>query len=244
MQLPTNLAIAIIMDGNGRWATGRGLPVTEGHRAGGRALRRCVEAALDLAVAELTVYAFSTENWQRSEHEVQALMHLFCELLEREVPDLHAQGVRVRFMGREQGLSQAVLDKMRWAREVTTENSCMTLAIAFNYGGRAEVVDAARAVAAAGGPDAITEQAICGALYLPDMREPDLIVRTAGEQRTSNFLLWQGAYSELVFLDILWPDFNVDALRSAIGQYAARERRYGRRLDNAPGVAAAKAAGA
>lgn len=227
--VPRGLSVAIIMDGNGRWAAQRDVPVTEGHRAGGKALRRTVEAALELGVRELTVYAFSTENWRRSPDEVAGIMSLFLELLEREAPDLHEQGVRMRFMGRREGLDDSLLQRMRWAEQLTLDNERMTLVIAFNYGGRAEIVDAARELARAGSADAIDETAISSALYLPDLREPDVIVRTAGEQRTSNFLLWQGAYSELVFTDTLWPDFDASALRDALATFARRERRFGGR---------------
>jgi undecaprenyl diphosphate synthase len=231
MNLPKDLAIAIIMDGNGRWAAARDLPVTDGHRAGGRALRRTVEAALELSVSELTVYAFSTENWTRSPDEVAGLMQLFCDLLDSEVPDLDEQGVKVRFIGGEAGLPDPVLERMTWARELTAGNERMTLVIAFNYGGRAEIVQAARRAAAQHGVDGIDDDTIAAALHAPDLRDPDMIVRTAGEQRTSNFLVWQGAYSELVFTDVLWPDFDLDALRACIVDYAGRERRYGGRLD-------------
>ncbi|MBC7644090.1 MAG: di-trans,poly-cis-decaprenylcistransferase [Thermoleophilia bacterium] len=226
------------MDGNGRWATRRDLPVTEGHRAGGTALRRATEAALDLHVSELTVYAFSTENWRREAPEVEGIMELFVELLTREVPDLNEEGVRMRFMGRREGLSGHVIERMEWAESATVTNTRMTLTIAFNYGGRAEIVDAARALAARDGADAITEESISAALYLGDLRDPDLIIRTAGEQRTSNFMVWQGAYSELVFTDTLWPDFNIADLAAALRDYAHRERRFGGRDAAVPTIAA------
>lgn len=229
--LPTGCSVAIIMDGNGRWAQRRNLPVTEGHRAGGRALRRTVEAALDLGIAELTVYAFSTENWTREPAEVAGLMQLFSELLTTETPDLHKQGVQMRFLGRQDGLPTDLVAQMREAEQLTVANDRMTLAIAFNYGGRAEVVDAARKVVLAHGVDALSEAAISSALYEPSMREPDVIVRTAGELRTSNFMIWQGAYAELVFLDTLWPDFGLDDLTEVLQQYAGRERRYGGRVE-------------
>ena len=228
------------MDGNGRWAVRRGLPVTEGHRVGGTALRRATEAALDLRISELTVYAFSTENWRREAPEVEGIMELFVELLTREVPDLHEEGVRMRFMGRRAGLSDHVVERMEWAESTTHDNTSMTLTIAFNYGGRAEIVDAARAIAADGGVEAITEDSLSGALYLPDLRDPDMIIRTAGEQRTSNFLIWQGAYAELVFTDTLWPDFDIGDLSAALREYGQRERRFGGRDAAAIEVAGAR----
>jgi undecaprenyl diphosphate synthase len=232
-QTPRDLAVAIIMDGNGRWADQRGLSVTEGHRAGGTALRRTVEAALDLGVAELTVYAFSTENWSRSPDEVRGIMQLFVELLEREVPDLHEQGVHMGFIGRREGLADPILECMEWAERTTADNDRLKLVIAFNYGGRAEIVDAAQSLVEDGRP--ITEEAISATLYTSRQRDPDLIIRTAGEHRISNFLIWQGAYAELVFSDVLWPDFGHDELASALGEYARRERRFGGRLATATG---------
>lgn len=234
--VPIGTSIAIIMDGNGRWAEQHGHDVTEGHRVGGRALRRTVEAALDLRVDELTVYAFSTENWQRPAGEVTGIMELFVELLTREVPDLDNEGVRMRFIGRHDGLSDRILERMEWAETTTRGNERMTLVIAFNYGGRAEIVDAARAIASKHGVEGITEAAISEALYLPDLRHPDLIIRTAGERRTSNFLVWQGAYSELVFTDVLWPDFGIEPLELALREYAGRDRRFGGRSPSAAGV--------
>jgi undecaprenyl diphosphate synthase len=227
--LPVGLAVAIIMDGNGRWAQQHGLPVTEGHRAGGTALRRATEAALDLHVTELTVYAFSTENWRRDADEVDGIMALFVELVTREAPELFERGCRMRFTGRREGLASFITERMEWAEQLTRTAEQMTLTIAFNYGGRAEIADAARRIAREHGADAITEESIGEALYLPDLRDPDLIIRTAGEQRTSNFLVWQGAYSELVFTDTLWPDFDLDTLAAALREYATRERRYGGR---------------
>lgn len=227
--LPIGLAVAIIMDGNGRWAQKRDLSVTEGHRAGGRALRRTVEESLDLSIAELTVYAFSTENWTRDPAEVTGLMELFHELLTTETPDLHQQGVRMRFIGRREGLPTNLVERMRTSEDLTSDNTAMTLTIAFNYGGRAEIVDAARAVAAEQGANAISEESIAAALYEPQLRDPDIIIRTAGEQRTSNFLIWQGAYSELVFVDTFWPDFGRGDLLVALSEFSNRERRFGGR---------------
>ena len=233
--MPTGCAIAIIMDGNGRWASRQGLPVTEGHRAGGKALRRTVEAALDLEIGELTVYAFSTENWRRSPAEVAGIMQLFGEMLDTEVPDLHLQGVRMRFLGRRQEISPELQQRMEWAEQMTGDNTRMTLAIAFNYGGRAEVIDAARTVVEQGGVEALDEGSVSRHLYLSDMREPDMIIRTAGEQRVSNFMLWQGAYSELHFTDTLWPDFGIGDLQVALDDLDGRERRYGGRSDAVAG---------
>lgn len=223
--------IAIIMDGNGRWARRQGLSVTEGHREGGRALRRVTEAALDLGVRELTVYAFSTENWRRDADEVAGIMQLFVELVTREAPALVERGCRMRFLGRREGLEREIVERMEWAEQLTCAATRMSLVIAFNYGGRAEIVDAARRVAREGGIDAITEESISGALYAPDLAEPDLIIRTAGEQRISNFLVWQGAYSELVFTDTLWPDFSTDDLAAALREYGRRDRRFGGRAE-------------
>lgn len=228
VELPHGLAIGIIMDGNRRWAQRRHVPVTAGHRAGATALRRTVEAAIELSVAELTVYAFSTENWSRPKREVNGIMRLFAEMLEREVPELHRQGVRVRFLGRREGLSEALLERMDASEQMTATNTTMTLAIAFNYGGRAEVVDAARALIERG--QELTEDGLSQAMYEPQMRDPDLVIRTSGEQRMSNFLLWEAAYSEFVFIDTLWPDFGIEDLAAAIREFAERERRYGGRV--------------
>jgi undecaprenyl diphosphate synthase len=223
-------AIAIIMDGNGRWAESRGLPVSEGHRAGARALRRTVEAAIDLGVRSLTVYAFSTENWGRPQEEVEGLMEIFEETIEREHPDLAAQGVRTRFLGRRDRAPAALQERMAALEEETAANTKIDLWIAFDYGGRAELVEAARRLAESGlDPDEIDEQAFADALYAPNLPEPDLLIRTSGEQRISNFLLWQLAYSELVFVDRLWPDFDERDLRSALQEYAGRRRRFGGR---------------
>ncbi len=223
-------SVAIIMDGNGRWATARGLDVNAGHAEGGATLRRTVESALDLRVSELTVYAFSTENWRRSADEVHGIMELFVDILAREVPDLAREGVKMRFIGRRSGLSERVLDQMQWAESSTTSGDRLTLVIAFNYGGRAEIVDAVRAAAAEHGIDALTEELVSEHMYASDLSEPDLIIRTGGDQRISNFLVWQGAYSELVFTQVLWPDFSFDTLADALREYASRERRFGGRV--------------
>jgi undecaprenyl diphosphate synthase len=218
------------MDGNGRWAEQRGLPVAEGHRAGTRALRRTVEAAIDLGVRSLAVYAFSTENWTRSAQEVEDLMAIFGETIERELPDLAAQGVRSRFVGRRDRAPAALREQMERLEVETAGNDRLHLWIAFDYGGRAEIVEAVRAVVASGVPPArVDEQLVSSHLYAPDMPDPDLLIRTSGELRVSNFLLWQLAYAELVFVDRLWPDFGAEDLRSALEDYAGRRRRFGGR---------------
>jgi undecaprenyl diphosphate synthase len=223
-------SVAIIMDGNGRWARRRGLPVAAGHRAGTRALRRTVEAAIDLGVETLVVYAFSTENWSRSDEEVSALMEIFAETIDRELPDLAAQGVRTRFLGRRDRASDALRAKMESLEAETAENERLNLWIAFDYGGRAELVEAARRLVEAGvEPDEIDEAALAARLYAPDMPDPDLLIRTSGELRLSNFLLWQLAYAEFAFVDTLWPDFGEAELRSALHEYAKRRRRFGGR---------------
>lgn len=230
---PTGLRVAIIMDGNGRWADRRGVSVTEGHRAGADALHRATEAALELGVKELTVYGFSTENFTRDADEVAGIMQLFMEQVEREAPIMVERRSRMCFMGRRELLGDEIRERMRWAEELTDRpDPAMTLCIAFAYGGRAEIVDAARAAITAGGgdPAALTEQSLREHLYRPELGDPDLIIRTAGEQRTSNFLVWQSAYSELVFSDTLWPDFDTHDLASAIDVYATRERRFGGRV--------------
>jgi undecaprenyl diphosphate synthase len=223
-------AVAIIMDGNGRWAEQRGLPVAAGHREGTRALRRTVEAAIDLGVESLAVYAFSTENWTRPAGEVDDLMEIFGETIERELPDLANEGVRTRFIGRRDRAPVELLRKMESLEAETAENDRLRLWIAFDYGGRAELVEAARRIAAGVvEPDAVDEELLAGHLYAPDMPDPDLLIRTSGEFRISNFLLWQLAYAELVFTDTLWPDFGADELRSALEAYAQRRRRFGGR---------------
>jgi len=215
------------MDGNGRWARRRGLPVAAGHRAGTKALRRTVEAAIDLGVESLAVYAFSTENWTRPLEEVQLLMEIFTETIERELPDLVRQGVRTRFIGRRDRAPDALQQRMAALEAETEGNRTLDLWIAFDYGGRAEIVDSAnRAVA---GRREVDEGTFATYLNAPDMPDPDLLIRTSGELRISNFLLWQLAYAELVFVDTLWPDFGVDQLRAAIDNYASRRRRFGGR---------------
>ena len=216
------------MDGNGRWAETRGLPVAEGHRAGTRALRRTVEASIDLGVESLTVYAFSTENWTRPSDEVDALMGIFEETIERELPDLAAQGVKVRFIGRRDRAPDALQDRMLAMEAETVMNDRIDLWVAFDYGGRAELVDAARRLIEAGTrPEDVDEESFAAALADPELLEPDLLIRTSGEQRISNFLLWQLAYSELVFVDCLWPDFDERHLHEALEEYSRRRRRFG-----------------
>jgi undecaprenyl diphosphate synthase len=221
-------SVAIIMDGNGRWARRRHLPTAAGHRAGAKALRRVVRAAGDMGVRDLTVFSFSTENWSRPRDEVDDLMVLFSELIDREVPDLDAEGVSIRFIGRRDQLSEDLLAKIGEAEARTARHGRMRLYIAMNYGGRAEIVDAARRFAAEADPGAGDEE-FGRFMYAPEMRDPELIIRTSGEQRLSNFLLWQSAYSELVFSDALWPDFGPDDLEAAFGEFASRSRRFGAR---------------
>jgi undecaprenyl diphosphate synthase len=219
--------VAIIMDGNGRWAERRGLPVAEGHRAGTKALRRTVEAAIDLGVETLIVYAFSTENWSRPEGEVEDLMEIFGETIERELPDLARQGVRARFLGRRDRAPDELRTQMEGLEEETAHNERLNLWIAFDYGGRAELVEAARRLVEAGVEP--NEESLRANLYAPELPDPDLLIRTSGELRISNFLLWQLAYSELVFLDVLWPDFGSRELEDALAAYAQRRRRFGGR---------------
>src|SRR5215213_824398 len=223
-------SVAIIMDGNGRWAEQRGLPVAAGHRAGTRALRRTVEAAIDLGVETLVVYAFSTENWSRPAEEVDALMGIFGETIDRELPDLARQGVRTRFLGRRDRAPDELRRKMAELEAGTAQNTRLDLWIAFDYGGRAELVEAARRLVEAGvDPADVDEEAFAAQLYAPELPDPDLLIRTSGELRLSNFLSWQLAYAELVFVDTLWPDFGDAQLRSALHDYAKRRRRFGGR---------------
>jgi undecaprenyl diphosphate synthase len=218
------------MDGNGRWAERRGLPVAEGHREGTRALRRTVEAGIDLGVETLVVYAFSTENWSRPETEVESLMEIFGETIERELPDLARQGVRTRFMGRRDRAPDELREQIERLEGETAGNDRLNLWVAFDYGGRADIVEAARRLVEEGRPpDAIDEESLRANLYAPELPDPDLLIRTSGELRISNFLLWQLAYSELVFVDTLWPDFGRDELEDALAAYAQRRRRFGGR---------------
>jgi undecaprenyl diphosphate synthase len=215
--------VAIITDGNGRWAQARGLPVLEGHRAGADVVKARLRDAVELGIEELTVYSFSTENWSRSPEEVAGLMAMFAERIDRETPELHEEGVRMRFVGRREGVGQALVERMEWAEALTAGNDRITLYVAFNYGGRAEILDAAARFT---GGD---ETDFAKLLYAPEMHDPDLVIRTSGEQRLSNYLLWQSAYSELVFRDELWPDFTREAFEAALEEYAARQRRFGGR---------------
>jgi undecaprenyl diphosphate synthase len=223
-------SVAIIMDGNGRWARRRRLPVAAGHRAGARAVRGIVEAAIDIGVADLALFAFSTENWSRPQDEVDALMEIFGETIERELPDLAEQGVRVRFIGRRDRAPEDLRGRMAAMEDRTALNSRLNLWVAFDYGGRAELVEASRRIVESGvEPQEIDENVFAANLYAPELPDPDLVIRTSGELRVSNFLLWQLAYSELVFVDKLWPDFDARDLRGALAEYAQRRRRFGGR---------------
>ena len=215
--------VAIITDGNGRWATQRGLPVLEGHRAGADVVRDRLRDAVELGVRELTVYSFSTENWSRSEEEVSGLMRMFGERIDAETPELHDEGVRMRFIGRREGVSAELVERMEWAESVTAGNARISLFVAFNYGGRAEIVDAAERYDGGG------EEAFAKLLYAPEMHDPDLVIRTSGERRLSNYLMWQSAYSELVFRDELWPDFTRESFEAALEEFTRRKRRFGGR---------------
>jgi undecaprenyl diphosphate synthase len=223
-------SVAIIMDGNARWARSRGLPVLAGHSAGTRALRRTVEACLDLGVDSLAVFAFSTENWNRPDDEVRGLLDLLAETIRREFPDMGRMGVRVRFVGRRDRCSPSILQLIEDTERDTAANAALTLWICFDYGGRAELVEAARRLVRDGiAAEDVDEAAFAARLSAPDMPEPDLVIRTSGEQRLSNFLLWQTAYSEYVFTPTLWPDFGELPLRAALSEYAGRRRRFGAR---------------
>jgi undecaprenyl diphosphate synthase len=223
-------SVAIIMDGNSRWAAERGLSVADGHREGTRALRRTVETAIDLGIESLTVYAFSTENWLRPPAEVDALMEIFGETIDRELPDLAEQGVRTRFLGRRDRVSAELRERMAELEDETAHRDRLNLWIAFDYGGRAELTDAVRRVVETGArPDEIDEDVLAKHLYAPELPDPDLLIRTSGELRISNFLLWQLAYSELVFTERRWPEFGEDDLRAAVLEYANRQRRFGAR---------------
>lgn len=215
--------VAIITDGNGRWAQQRGLPVVEGHRAGADVVKARLRDAVELGVEELTVFSFSTENWSRPTEEVEGLMRMFGERIDAETPELDAEGVRMRFVGRREGVAPDLVERMAWAEQTTAGNDRITLFVAFNYGGRAEIVDAARTFK--GG----TEDEFREHLYAPEMHDPDLLIRTSGEQRISNYLLWQCAYSEMVFRDELWPDFSRESFEACLGEFEARQRRFGAR---------------
>jgi undecaprenyl diphosphate synthase len=215
--------VAIITDGNGRWARAHGVSVNEGHSAGADTVKARLRDAVELGIRELTVYSFSTENWSRPAEEVDGLMNMFSRRIADETPELHQEGVRMRFIGRREGIDQKLSEQMRWAEDLTAQNSRITLFVAFNYVGRAEILDAAQRFQ--GG----TEEEFRACLYAPEMHDPDLIIRTSGERRLSNYLLWQSAYSELVFRDELWPDFTREALEESLAEFAARRRRFGGR---------------
>jgi undecaprenyl diphosphate synthase len=215
--------VAIITDGNGRWAQDRGLPVLAGHQAGADVVKARLRDAVELGVRELTVYSFSTENWGRPKAEVDGLMAMFAERIDRETPELNEEGVRMRFVGRREGLEAGLVRRMDWAEELTGGNDRITLFVAFNYGGRAEIVDAARTFTGE------TEEEFRRHLYAPDMHDPDLLIRTSGELRISNYLLWQLAYAEFIFRDELWPDFTREVFEASLDEYAARRRRFGGR---------------
>ena len=217
--------VAIITDGNGRWAEREGLPTLEGHRAGADVVKERLRDAARLGVDELTVFSFSTENWNRSSEEVTGLMTMFAERIRSETPELDEEGVRMRFVGRRDGISPELVELMDWAEETTAANERITLFVAFNYGGRAEIVDAARSF------EGTTEEEFRAHLYAPEMHDPDLLIRTSGEQRISNYLLWQCAYSEFVFREELWPDFTREAFEESLAEYARRKRRFGGRAE-------------
>ena len=216
--------VAIITDGNGRWAERRGLPALAGHEAGADTVKARLRDAVDLGIDELTVYSFSTENWSRPRAEVDGLMAMMARRIEAETPELHDEGVRMRFIGRRADpVPPSLIERMEWAEELTGSNHRITLFVAFNYGGRAEIVDAARTFSSG------TEEDFRALLYAPDMHDPDLIIRTSGEQRISTYLLWQGAYAELIFRDELWPDFSRESLEESLAHFTARSRRFGGR---------------
>jgi undecaprenyl diphosphate synthase len=215
--------VAIITDGNGRWAQQRGLPVIEGHQAGADVVKERLRDAVEFGIKELTVYSFSTENWTRPKEEVDGLMAMFAERIDRETPELDEEGVRMRFIGRREGISDQLTERMDWAEAETDANERITLFVAFNYGGRSEILDAAAAYGGGG------EEEFEKHLYAPEMHDPDLLIRTSGEQRISNYLLWQCAYSEFVFRDELWPDFTRAAFEASLAEYEERQRRFGAR---------------
>ncbi len=215
--------VAIITDGNGRWACQRGLETVDGHRAGADKLKARLRDAAELGIEELTVYSFSTENWSRPEEEVRGLLQMMGERIGSETPELKDEGVRMRYIGRREGLDPALVERMQWSEEETAENDRIVLFVAFNYGGRAETLDAARRF------DGDSEEEFQRLHYAPEMHDPELLIRTSGEQRLSYYLLWQCAYSELVFRDELWPDFDREALEACLQEYETRQRRFGSR---------------
>jgi undecaprenyl diphosphate synthase len=215
--------VAIITDGNGRWAQAHGVPVNEGHDAGADTVKARLRDAAEFGLKELTVYSFSTENWTRPADEVNGLMDMLARRIAGETPELHAEGVRMRFIGRREGVPERIVTQMGWAEELTAGNDRITLFVAFNYGGRAEILDAAARFTGGGEDD------FRACLYAPEMHDPDLIIRTSGERRLSNYLLWQSAYSELVFRDELWPDFTREAFEESLAEFSERRRRFGGR---------------
>jgi undecaprenyl diphosphate synthase len=220
--------VAIIMDGNGRWARERGMPRLYGHRAGTENIRRIIESCAELGVKVLTLYAFSTENWRRPDDEVQGLLGILGEVIERETIKLHENGVQLRHIGRLEGLPPSLQERVRYAIDLTRDNQRLTVNVAFNYGGRAEIVEAVRRIVASGvRPEDVCEELIDAHLYTAGLPEPDLIIRTAGELRVSNFLLWQSAYAEFYSTSVYWPDFDQAELRRALHEYARRHRRFG-----------------
>ena len=215
--------VAIITDGNGRWAKQRGLSTLDGHNAGADVVKERLRDAARFGIEELTVFSFSTENWARPQEEVDGLMAMFADRIDRETPELDEEGVRMRFIGRRTRLDSKLKERIEWAEHKTAGNDRITMFVAFDYGGRAEIVDAAK------GFDGDTEEEFRSRLYAPDMHDPDLLIRTSGELRISNYLLWQCAYSELVFRDELWPDFSREAFRAALDEFEGRQRRFGAR---------------
>jgi len=215
--------VAIITDGNGRWARSRGLPVNEGHKAGADTLKARIRDAAELGVRELTVHSFSTENWSRPAAEVHGLITMLAQRIAKETPELHNQGVRMRFIGRREADTTELVEQMRWSEALTAQNTGITLFIAFNYGGRAELLDAAQRF------EGHTEEDFRRCLYAPDMHDPDLIIRTGGRQRLSNYLLWQAAYAEFVFRKELWPDFTRQNLEESLADFGGRHRSFGGR---------------
>jgi undecaprenyl diphosphate synthase len=215
--------VAIITDGNGRWARQRGLPPIEGHSAGADVVKERLRDAVEFGIEELTVFSFSTENWSRPKQEVDGLMRMFAERIDRETPELNEEGVRMRFIGRRERLDPGLVERIEWAQDLTRGNDRITLFVAFNYGGRAEIVDAARRF------EGDTEEEFRRHLYAPEMHDPDLLIRTSGELRISNYLLWQCAYSEFVFREELWPDFSREAFAASLEEFEERRRRFGAR---------------
>jgi undecaprenyl diphosphate synthase len=221
--------VGIIMDGNGRWAQARGLPRLAGHRAGTENLRRILRAAVEFGIRILTIYAFSTENWERPRDEVEGLLDIMERMIDRELPELHREGVQIRHIGRLERVPERLVTKIRQALDLTRNNQRLILNVAFNYGGRAEIVDAVRRIIQDGvPPEAVDEVLISRYLYTADLPDPDLIIRTSGEMRVSNFLIWQGAYAEYYVTPVYWPDFDKDEFYKALAEYARRERRFGR----------------